>query len=361
MPAKQRGSVVKRGRRWGARWYDETGERRFQGGFETRSAAREFVDSKVDDVLTLRRGGVVPTRDRPQSVDALLDLFLEKHGRTVDAATKRKLTRQLRHARREFGSRHPDSLRKVELEDWREALSPGARHDIFRAFRQALTWAVERGLAERDATAGIKNPKRKRHERSPIIPFESWEEVEAIVAELEPRYRAIPTFAVGTGLRPEEWIALERGDIDRDERVVHVRRRFSGGELKQGGKTAGSMRTVPLRQRVLDALDAIAPRIDTKLVFPAPRGGYIDIERFREREWAPALRAAGLARRGPYTLRHTFATWAIESRSIELSYLATIMGTSVRELEDTYFRWLRRTDEQLRAAFDAYDANAATG
>ena len=32
------------------------------------------------------------------------------------------------------------------------------------------------------------------------------------------------------------------------------------------------------------------------------------------------------------------------------------MGTSIRELEDTYFRWLRRTDEQLRAAFDAYDA-----
>jgi hypothetical protein len=31
------------------------------------------------------------------------------------------------------------------------------------------------------------------------------------------------------------------------------------------------------------------------------------------------------------------------------------MGTSIRELEDTYHRWLRRTDKQLRAAFDAYD------
>jgi hypothetical protein len=35
------------------------------------------------------------------------------------------------------------------------------------------------------------------------------------------------------------------------------------------------------------------------------------------------------------------------------------MGTSVRELEDTYFRWPTRTDEQLRAAFGAYDAAAA--
>jgi len=36
------------------------------------------------------------------------------------------------------------------------------------------------------------------------------------------------------------------------------------------------------------------------------------------------------------------------------------MGTSVRELEDTYLRWLKRTDEQLRAAFDAYDEAVAT-
>jgi hypothetical protein len=54
-------------------------------------------------------------------------------------------------------------------------------------------------------------------------------------------------------------------------------------------------------------------------------------------------------------MRHTFATCAIESGEIELSYLARIMGTSVRELEDTHFRWLQRTDEQLRLALDAYD------
>lgn len=56
-------------------------------------------------------------------------------------------------------------------------------------------------------------------------------------------------------------------------------------------------------------------------------------------------------------MRHSFATWAIEA-GVELSFLARIMGTSVRELEDTYFRWLTRTDEQLRAAFDAYDVGA---
>ena len=82
---------------------------------------------------------------------------------------------------------------------------------------------------------------------------------------------------------------------------MHVRRRFSGGELKDGGKTTGSVRTVPLRQRVLAALDEMPPRIDTRMLFPAPRGGYIDLEKFRYREWAPALRAADIAPRGPFT------------------------------------------------------------
>jgi integrase len=58
-------------------------------------------------------------------------------------------------------------------------------------------------------------------------------------------------------------------------------------------------------------------------------------------------------------MRHTFATWAIEEGSIHLWQLAKIMGTSVAQLEETYARWLKRTDERRVAAFDAYDgANA---
>ena len=43
---------------------------------------------------------------------------------------------------------------------------------------------------------------------------------------------------------------------------------------------------------------------------------------------------------------------------MSLILLARIMGTSVRELEDTYFRWMQRTDEQVRGLLDEYDAAA---
>jgi integrase len=91
---------------------------------------------------------------------------------------------------------------------------------------------------------------------------------------------------------------------------------------------------------------------------PLPAAGYIDSERFRFREWTPAIRAAGLEHRRLYDCRHTFCTWAIES-GVQLSYLAVVMGTSIVQIEDTYARWLKRTDEQLRAAFNSYDAREA--
>ena len=74
---------------------------------------------------------------------------------------------------------------------------------------------------------------------------------------MDPRFAPIVAFAVGTGLRPEEWVALERRDLDREAGVVSVERVFTQGRLKQCAKTSRQRRRVPLRQRVLDALDAL--------------------------------------------------------------------------------------------------------
>src|SRR2546427_1916968 len=97
MPSTQRGSVVKRGSRWGVRFYDESGVRRFQGGFETKTAAREWVDKKTEEVAALRRGD--PAALRRREIPTLAELAEEFRSQYAgEANSLRTLRERLRYA-----------------------------------------------------------------------------------------------------------------------------------------------------------------------------------------------------------------------------------------------------------------------
>ena len=174
-----------------------------------------------------------------------------------------------------------------------------SRYGIVQALRQTLAAAVRWDYMSRNpAKLAGRNPE------PPPRPIRAYTlaELDALAAELEPRYAPLVRFAAATGVRPAEWAALERRDIDRDRRLVHVR----------GTKTAGSVREVPLTGRALAALERVPPRLDTPLVFPAPAGDLLELANFRRRVWAPAVEASGVARPARlYDLRSTFASNAL--------------------------------------------------
>ncbi len=57
--------------------------------------------------------------------------------------------------------------------------------------------------------------------------------------------------------------------------------------------------------------------------------------------------------RSPYSLRHTFATFAIGA-GVSLFELARFMGTSVEQIDKTYGHLLPDTLERARTALDAF-------
>jgi integrase len=73
-------------------------------------------------------------------------------------------------------------------------------------------------------------------------PFVSWEEVDAIAAEMPARFAAIPIVLVGTGLRPEELLALERRDVDLAVGVLSVERVHTQRLMKDCRKSSRQRR-----------------------------------------------------------------------------------------------------------------------
>jgi integrase len=263
----------------------------------------------------------------------------------------------LKHAKDGFGDRRLETLQPIELDVWRSTLPARSAHYMFRAFRQVLEYAVAMGLLDVNPTARIRNV-RATVDRRAIHPFETWDQVEAISAELDPRFAALPLVLVGSGLRPEELFGLERRDLDLDAGVLSVERVYSQGVLKDCRKSSRQRRRVPLRGRVVEAIKAMPPRIDKPVLFPAARGGRIDLEKFRYRQWAPALRAADIRHRPIYDCRHTFASWAIAG-GVSLFHLSKIMGTSTTMIGDVYGHLLPDSEEYLRGLLDNYDAAEA--
>ena len=187
-------------------------------------------------------------------------------------------------------------------------------------------------------------------------------EVEAIAAELSPTYQPLPIFAAATGLRPEEWQALERRDIDRAGGVLNVRRTVSSGEVVELGKTnaqpppGAAVAARPRRPRRAAAAARHAAAV--------PGAGVAGCS-----TWTTSAAASGHRRsRHPacgtpariYDLRSTFAS--TRSRpACRVFELARDHGHTVQMIERHYGTLLDGSGAEIAGRLDAFEAAGARG
>jgi integrase len=243
-----------------------------------------------------------------------------------------------------------DRLDPQAIGVWRRRLPERSAWGIHKALRQALNYAVRVSLIDVNVATLVANPEPKRTE---VPMFASVAELEITGAEMSAAYQAVPVFVGLTGLRVEEWLGLERRDVDRAGRVVHVRRVYVDGQLRPYGKQSGSLRAVPLVDDAIAALATLPARIDTPILFPAVGGGRLNLHNWRRDEWAPALKAAGLPYRRPNSLRHTYASFQIAAR-VHTHELARLMGTSEAQIDATFGHLLPDSIDRSRAALEAF-------
>jgi integrase len=342
----QRGRVFKRdGRRgWIVQWWvpDATTtkgwRRQEKGGFKKRTDAFAWlaVELKYESATV--------------TFGELRDRYLAVYPGA--ASTKKELRRRLGKAidHEAWGEDfNPARLTPEEIEAWRLTISEGQRFYVTQALKQTLRWGFEKGHLPTNPGALVKNRMHVPDEKKP---FESWEEIEAVAEELGAIDGVIPIFAAGTGLRPGEWRAVSRRrdlDLKADVPAVAVRRRRTKDGKTVNETKNGGARRVPLSPRVVEAIQSLPHRLDTDLLFPSAKGGYLDLHNFATRQWRPALDGAGLARRGLNMLRHTYATFLI-AEGVDTFTISRVMGTSMKMIDDTYGHLLEGATVDVHAA-----------
>jgi integrase len=320
------------------------GSRRVQrGGFASERDASEALERALERVRRERGCGTALT------LAELVDEYLAQHD--GEPETIEKLGWLLTKAAKAFGTRRLPELRSQEIAAWRMTIPTGHRFEATQALRQVLARAVIWGMIDvNPAKQGVDNPQRRYTEKRP---FDSWAELGAVAANLGSYYGPMIMFAAATGLRPGEWIALERRDIDREGRVVYVRRAYRNGRLKCT-KTEASVRAVPLQAIALAALAEVPVDTNSAILFPSPRGGHLDLHNFRNRDWKPAQHAAGITPlRRVYDLRHTFATFALRA-GISTFDLSRYMGASLTMIDRHYGHLARDGRDHAIDLLDAF-------
>ena len=171
-------------------------------------------------------------------------------------------------------------------------------------------------------------------ERIPLLPkvkvtdkgwdfFSREEATKLVAAGRDEEERALLSFALDTGARAGEQLALEWGDIDWHNNLVVFRRSSTRGEV--GPTKSGRERKVPMTERLAEALRRMK-HLRGKLVFCRVDGKPFSLWQLHERLWG-ACRRAGLREIRWHDLRHSFASQLV-SAGVPLRQVQDWLGHS---------------------------------
>jgi integrase len=214
-------------------------------------------------------------------------------------------------------------IQKVYAGMQERGLSASVVRNVHAVVNSALAQAVKWDKLARNPAQAVELPKLRRVEMRALSPEEAQRFLEAARGD---KHYALFSFALATGMRPNEYLGLQWKDVDWQRGTATVQRvlkwRQGGGwYFKTSPKTAAGRRALTLPASTLAELSEHRRRQNEQrlkwgadwqqndLVFCGEGGTPLTTQNLLRRHFKPILTRAGLpAETRIYDLRHTHAT-----------------------------------------------------
>ena len=209
------------------------------------------------------------------------------------------------------------------------ALAPNSVNAIVSVICSSLRAAYDFGCAAVPVGDKIKRPKMQE-KKIECFTSEEQRRIEGYILRRQGSMLGV-ILCLYTGIRIGELLALEWRDVDFEKSELTVSKSCHVGRDKNGKftritetpKTASSIRTIPIPNQISGTLRAL--KKDSSAPYVISNGGAPISARSYQRSFSLALERLGLPHRGFHSLRHTFATRALEC-GMDVKTLAEILG-----------------------------------
>jgi site-specific recombinase XerD len=220
------------------------------------------------------------------------------------------------------------------------------------ALRRLCRWAVGRGLLKEDPSTPVKTRRVPRTQRPSGLAAGPAHRVVRAAGQSSPSLRqrdvALVQVLLQAGLRINEAVSLEVGDVTLRDRSGHLHIREGKGD---------SERSVPLnasaRRAIRGYLESRRRPKSREPLFLSREGRFLSV-RAAQSLICELGRRAKLERISPHTLRHTFAVNYLRDNPGKLSELAALLG---HQSLDTTAIYTQPSAEELAADLEGSRLN----